>query len=365
VNETGSFYRNERGGGGTHIALRWNSRLRFTVSRESAAQEACWRAFRPGPLEYPLRAMARLPRLLGAVGCGEAGALVSIREAIGREAGLSCCRDGGSGLWSKDTILLLDKPTNRPLFFVKAGFGKAIDPLLQNEASWLQELRDRPRLAHHVPDLIFHRSGADSPFIVQRALLGGFDNRLRDSQFDFLQKFQREYLRTIRFEESTLHKDLLSRLKDLRGRLTPAWSTRIDKALRQIERPLSGPPILMVAAHNDFTPWNIRVEHSVAQVFDWEYAKQEQFPLFDPLHFMLMPLALARRRTTMIVQMLQETLQLCNLRFGREYCYEAETQSLAYFVNICTLFLWGVRGGDVSHPVLDSYAQVIDHMCCN
>jgi len=364
VDEAGSFYRNDdRDRRGTHVALRWNGRLRFTVPRQSAAQAACWRTFRPGPIEYPLRAMTRLPRLFGAVRCVEAARLISIREAIGLEAGLSCCRDGGPGVWSKDTILLLDRAANKPLYIVKAGFGEPIDSLLQNEASWLQDMRARQSLAHHIPDLVFHRYGADSPFIVQRVLSGRLDDRLGDAQFDFLQKFQKQYSQTIRFEESKLYKDLLSRLKDLRGRLAATWSARLDTALGRIERSLCGSPILMVAAHNDFTPWNIRVEDGVAQVFDWEYARQEQLPLFDPLHFTLMPMALTRHRQTKMVQTLKEMLQLCNLRFGKEYCYEAETQALAYFIHICTLFLWGVRGEAVSHPVLDSYARVIDHAC--
>jgi hypothetical protein len=363
VDDARRFYSHGEGSSGTHIALRWKGRLRFTVPREVAAQAACWKTFHPGPIEIPLRAMACMPRLFGAASCRENERLESIREAIGRDAGLSCCRDGGPGVWSKDTILLLDKVANRPVYIVKAGFGEAVDSLLQNEAAWLRDLGDRQLLTQHIPALICHRSGAESPFIAQCILSGSVDERLGQVQFDFLRKFQSQYSCTMRLEEAKFYEDLLSRLKDLRGRLAERWLARLELAMRKMEQSLSGKPILLVAAHNDFTPWNIRVDGGVARVFDWEYADREQLPLFDPLHFVLMPLALRSSPVAKITQRMQETLRLCNERLGKEYCYEADTQALAYLVKTCTLFLWGIKGEEVSHPVFDRYAQLIDHAC--
>jgi hypothetical protein len=81
-------------------------------------------------------------------------------------------------------------------------------------------------------------------------------------------------------------------VQNLSGLLTAAWSRRIEKAMLRIEQSLAGPPIPLVVAHNDFTGWNTRIERGVAKVFDWEYANDEQLPLFDPLHFALAPMAL-------------------------------------------------------------------------
>jgi hypothetical protein len=167
----------------------------------------------------------------------------------------------------------------------------------------------------------------------------------------------------MRLEESRLYRNLRSRLKDLSGLLSEAWSTRLDMGMRRIEQSLSGSPILLVAAHNDFTPWNIRVERDVARVFDWEYADYEQLPLFDPLHFILMPMALKSRPTAKMVQSMRETLQLCRQWIGKESCYEGQTQTLAYLMNLCTLYLWSERGKSDLNPVLESYARLIDHLC--
>jgi len=137
----------------------------------------------------------------------------------------------------------------------------------------------------------------------------------------------------------------------------------VVSVMRRMEEALSGAPILMTAAHNDFTAWNIRVDGGVARVFDWEYACEEQLPLFDPLHFVLMPMALKREPTAKMMQKLHETLAICESWFGREECLAAETQALAYLTNLCTLYLWSQCGRSAGDPVLDSYARVIDCIC--
>ncbi len=363
VDEVGHFYRVEDQAYGTHLALRWNGRLRYTIPRANDAQAACWKLFSPGRLGVPLRAIARLPRLLGAVSCVESGKLALIREAIGKEAGLSCCRTGTPGVWSKDTILLFNSKTAAPVYIVKAGVGEAVDLLLRNEANWLRSLRDQAPLAGHIPELVTHRSGADLAFVVQCVLCGSSDYELGEPQFGFLRKLHAYSLQSMRYEDSGLYRTLDSRLKDLSSLLPEAWLSRLDLAIRRIRDSLAGQPVLLVAAHNDFAPWNVRVQHNVAYVFDWEYAAHEQLPLFDPLHFTLMPMALKSEPPARIIRSMHETLQLCRQWFGKERCYKAEIQALAYFVNLCTLYLWADRGQSTRHPALATYAHLIDHIC--
>lgn len=363
MDEVGSFYKVQGQPAGTHLALRWNGRVRLTLPREVAAQEACWNIFRPGRVEFFLHAMARLPRLLGAVSCVEDEKLESIRKAIGKETGLSCCRSGAPGPWSKDTILFLDKKTVEPLYIVKAGAGEAVDLLLRNEANWLRTLRDQPALVDHIPELVAHRSGIYLSFVAENSLPGKLDYRFGELHVAFLRKFQEYSRQTIRLQESRLYQNFRSRLKNLSGLLSEAWSTRFDTGMRRIEQSLAGVPVLLVASHNDFTPWNIRVESGVARIFDWEYADFEQLPLFDPLHFALMPMALRSRPTAKMVQCMSQTLQLSQRWFGKEFCYNAQTQALAYLMSVCTLYLCSVRGTSKPHPVLDSYAAIIDHLC--
>jgi hypothetical protein len=348
---------------GTHLALRWGGRDRYLVPREAAAQRECWRIFHPGWQELPLRAMALVQSLLGAESCGEDEKMVSIREALGKEAGVSCCRIGTPGPWSKDTILFLHKQTNEPIYIVKAGMGRAVGLLLQNEADWLRALRSQAALADHIPALIAHRAGADFSFVAESPLPGKPDHRLGELHFEFLRKFQEYSRRTIRYEESKLYQNLHARLKDLDGLLTEAWSIRIEKAMRRIDQSLSGRPLPFVATHNDFAPWNIRVEPGVARIFDWEYADDEQLPLFDPLHFVLMPMGLKRQPAAKIDQSMRETIALCRQQLGEEFCIEAHAQALAYMLSICTIYLQSVRGELRSHPLFDSYASIIDLMC--
>jgi hypothetical protein len=362
MDEAGRFYKTEDRAVGTHIALRWNGRVRFTVPRDAAAQQACWRTFRPRRLKFPMLAMARLPRLFGAVNCVEAETLASIRQTLGRETGLSCCCAGAESVWSKDTILFLDSKT-KPLYIVKAGAGKAVDSLLENEAAWLQVLRNHAALKDRIPEFVAHHSGADLCFVAQTVLPGNLDHRLGEPQFEFLRKLQECSVRSMRYEDSRLCRNLNSRLQDLQGQLSEPWSIRLDKAMRRINESFSRSPQLFVAAHNDFVPWNIRIQRNVASVFDWEYASDEQFPLFDPLHFALMPMALKRVLPRKIIQTMNRTLQLCRQWFGEQMCHQAEIQSLAYFVNLCTLYLWADKGKCTQHPTLVSYAPIIDYIC--
>jgi hypothetical protein len=363
VNEAGRFYTAQKKAIGTHLALRWKSQVRYVVPRTTAGRQACWEVFNPGPLLIPLCAMARFPQLLGAISCTEGAKIELMRDAIGGRAGLSCCRTGAAGPWSKDTILLLDRKNAKPLFLVKAGEGASVDCLLENEAKWLRRFGEDKTLAEHVPELVAHRSGNDFCFVAQRPLSGKREFNLGSVQMHFLKKLQKSSLQRMRFEDSSLYSTLSLRLADLNGLLTDAWVIRIEKAIRRIHAVLSGQPLLLVAAHQDFTPWNIRVEHNRAGVFDWEYAADEQLPLFDPLHFVLLPMALKRLPAVRMIQKMRETIEICQRWFGNELCYHEQAQALTYLTNVCTLYLWGARMEPGPHPVLDSYANVIDHIC--
>ena len=363
MDEVSRFYAAQDQHAGTHLALRWKGRVRYIVPREMAGQQACWKVFRPGMLGMPLRAKACLPRLLGSVNCIESDKLALVREAIGKAAGLSCWRAGAPGPWSKETILLLEKKTVKPLYLVKAGGNAAVNSLLDNEANWLRKLHEQPSLSDHVPELVAHRPGDDLSFIVQRALSGNLEFRLGEPQVEFLRRLQEFSIQSICYEDSKLFRTLNSRLANLNGHLTEAWSTRFKKGLQRIEQELSGSPILFVGAHNDFTPWNIRVARDTARVFDWEYADDEQLPLFDPLHFTLMPMALKSRPTGNMVQAMHKALQLCQRELGADRCCNAETQALAYLVNLCTLYLSGNHEAIDSDPIILSYARLIDHIC--
>src|ERR1700677_3295477 len=202
VDEVGRFYSAQDQSDGTHLALRWKGLVRYTVPRERAGQIACWKLFKPGKLEIAMRAKASLPHLLGSVACAESENLAIIRDAVGNTAGLSSCRAGAPGPWSKDTILLLDKKALEPLYLVKAGVGEQVDALLKNEAEWLKNLRTEPSLIGHIPNLAAHRSGKELSFVVQSPVLGKLDFNLGSLQLDFLRKLQKLSIQSMQYENS-------------------------------------------------------------------------------------------------------------------------------------------------------------------
>jgi hypothetical protein len=362
MGNTGRLYQNESAAVATHLALQWRGRLRYVVPRSRRAQSAAWHFFHPGRTRIVFEAMTRMPRLLGAAHCVENAALATIRRAMGSDANLSCCNAGAGGVWSKYTVLLLDERTFDPLCFVKAGSGAAIGNLLRNEADWLSSLRDEPLLANHVPTLMAHCHGEDLNFLAQSPLKGSSSGVLDQPHFDFLKKLQAYSLRSLRYHDSALYRTLNARIADLEGLLPSVWSERIAKAMRKIESSLAASSTLFVAAHNDFTPWNIRLVHGRACVFDWEFAAHEQLPLFDPLHFAMSPLALEGRPVDEIVRAMGDTVRQCQQSLGEERCSQPEIQALAYALGLCTLYQWADRGGRNSHPSLIAYAAVIDFL---
>jgi hypothetical protein len=363
VDEARQFYRASERGAGTHIALRWKNRMRFILPRDAAGQKAYWKIFHPGWLELPLRAIAYMPPSFGSASCVETDNLASIRKAIGTEVGLSCCHAGAPGVWSKDTILLLDKKTVEPLYVVKAGFGEAVSALLCNEAKWLHNLRAQASLANHIPEVFAHSFGEGLSFVAESPLQGKVEYTFGDPHIRFLRIFQDFTRQTMWLDESALYQNLRSRLKDICGLLSEAWSTRLEIGMQQIEQSLSGTQTHFVAAHNDFSPWNLRVDLGVVRAFDWEYADDEQLPMFDPLHFILLPMALKGLPLANMLKSVTRTQQMCRMWLGNEYCCNYQTQVLAYLMNVCTLYLWSDRGASEAHPVLISYAKLIDHIC--
>ena len=363
MDEAARFYEQDSAAGSTHLALRWKGRVRYTIPREAEGQQACWTVFKPGSLEWPLRAIAHLPRVFGSISCREGDAIALMREAIGMDAGLSCCRTGAEGVWSKDSVLFLDKKTVEPLFIVKAGTGEAVDALLDNEAQWLRRLRDHDSLVMHIPELVAHRPGVDLCFVGQRALCGDIDFRLGTAQLDFLLKLQGVSAQLMHYENSRLHAALISRVTGLEGHLSEAWARRLNVGVKRVGEALSTLPVWLVSAHKDFTPWNVRVDKGIAKVFDWEFAGEEQLPLFDALHFVLTPMALKNQTREKIVQGIGNTVAQCRTVFQERFCFKGEIQALAYLLSVCSFYLSSVQGKYSTHRVLDNYALVIDHLC--
>jgi hypothetical protein len=246
---------------------------------------------------------------------------------------------------------------------VKAGTGKDVNSLLQNEANWLRTLGDQAEFVDHIPTLVAYYCEGDLAFVAECMVLGKIDLTFGKLHVAFLRKFQKYSRKTMHFQDSRICQNLHSRVKDLGSLLSSAWSARLGLGLRQIEESLTNKELLLVAVHNDFTPWNIRVAKDVVRVFDWEYAESEHLPLFDPLHFMLMPMALSCRSKTRMLKSMKDVLQQCHEWFGSEFCFNARAQALAYLMNICTLYLWSDRAESESHPVLNSYGAIIDHLC--
>jgi hypothetical protein len=347
---------------GTHLALRWKGRVRYVIPRQAAGQRACWQLFHPGLLGIPLRMMAYMPRVFNSQSCREGDSIAYIRAIIGEPGSISACRAGSAGVWLKDTLLFMNHKTGDPSCIVKIGEEAAVGFLLENERNWLAMLSAQPTLAEHVPTLVAYDSTDTFCFVAQRPMTGSFEKQLGPPQFDFLRRLQDYSVRWVRYRDSRLSRTLHMRAESLSGRLPEEWGARINNALLHLERSFGEEPIPMVAAHNDFTPWNVRIRNGKACVFDWEFADHEQFPLFDPLHYILGPLAMHSRPAEELERKMLSTISQCEGWLGRDRCYQAESQALAYMLHLCNTYQWADGGTNNSHPSLVSYTPIIDRL---
>jgi hypothetical protein len=62
---------------------------------------------------------------------------------------------------------------------------------------------------------------------------------------------------------------------------------------------------------------------------------------------------------------MQRTIEICGKELGWERCYRPREQTLAYLLNLCTLYMCADRGANSYHPTLVSYAGLIDRLCDN
>ncbi len=306
--------------------------------------------------------MARFPRLGGAGGLVEGTRMAAIRQVLGQDAGTSSCRAGGGGVWSKLTLVFPSRSKDQRRYLVKAGAGAIDNRFLCNEAEWLRALRSHPQLAGQIPEMIAHQSGRDLCFLAQPAFPGDISFDIGAPHFDFLRKLHDYASCKKDFGDSALRRNLLQRINAVDGALPEAWSARLRNGIQKVDEALSGRPLLMTAAHNDFTGWNIRLLHGHAHVFDWEFAAHEQLALFDPLHFVLMPRALEAGPTGPFLKRISQVLSLCRRFLSAECCAMPEVQTLAYLLNVCTLHLRDDASVHRTDPAMHCYGDLIDHL---
>jgi hypothetical protein len=197
---------------------------------------------------------------------------------------------GTPGPYQKASMLMMS-PRGEPLSLVKIALGDSASAMVRSEAAWLANLNKYDALAGNVPQLLrASRAGNGYDYIAQ-SIVGGrpCSGAFTAAHADFLRRLGAIECHAQPFATAPVAGVLRGNWRQLAPQLTAAQLDLLSPALADCMALLStwhGP---FVISHGDFAPWNIRVDNCEVHVFDWEYGAGGMPPLFDLLHFHLLP----------------------------------------------------------------------------
>jgi hypothetical protein len=340
----------------THRAVHQGHRVRFILPRNSAARRAAVNFFAAGLRgRLTVGALSVVAAVRGAEPRCSAALLDEILARLGADGGTYAIANGTPGPWTKSTILLMDAG-HRPVVVVKLGATQAAGKLIAGEAQWLTELAAHPRLAPAVPRLLGFDRSDHVTWLAQEPVFGRPGSRqLGNDQLGFLELLQSEMPATRGFAGSVMQLEMRGCLERRKSSMTAEWRERLERAFEFVQSHLPG-DLAMTAAHRDFAHWNIRRGRAGILVFDWEYARAGYVPLYDPMHFLLMPSVLAASLTPRHVVRAIGSLPP---RLGPQDFASRAVQCLAYLVDVCLMFI-DANQGEAIGPVVRRYAVLID-----
>lgn len=257
-------------------------------------------------LIQPQRRAARLFKhtMKGAIGFGlphlwrDGTAYVSgvhqAARAFGIEASHAAFLSGTAGPHRKLTVQWMDD-RGRIKAYAKVSRSPAVQALLANEASVLEQLRAIPLRVAIVPKMLSHELRNGATVLVAdtvRTARHRCCTRLHATHLAFLDELAAATASSPRLPDGDeLLRHLRAQMADLAARLSDAWRQRFDRALQG----LAFAPDLVAPrglAHGDFTPGNTFRHQGRVFIFDWEYAGYAYPADYDLIHFLF-----AMRRT--------------------------------------------------------------------
>jgi hypothetical protein len=288
--------------------------------------------------------------------------LHELKHVVGNPQAVTIARIGTPGPYTKNTVLFMG-PEGEPLAIAKVGTTDAAAALLCNEARWLQRMAQTP-LAVQVPGLLQITERASACVLLESAGVGepGGGRRPQPEHIHFLAQLQQVAASRPAFDGSRMQSALHQGVASLHGKLSDPWRRRATDTLTVIERELGSAPVPMVAAHRDFAGWNMLETADRLLVFDWEFAREEYAPLYDLLHYHLMPIAVRKdvsvgRARSALRSVMAEAASLPE---GALKCHGAAAQMLAYLLDVCLFYLESNDGDDRGDMVVLRYGKLID-----
>ncbi len=231
--------------------------------------------------------------------------------------------------------------------------------LIKNEAEVLGQLAILSPLRGSVPRLISYGVSDGLAWVTQVAGDGEPAKRSDyQAAMDFLLVLRRATGSIAEYSESLCRSSLLSRVAKLKPLLSNDWQLRCDRASNFLDLHATQ-PMCIVRAHRDFTRWNIKIKAGKPFVYDWEYSAVGYPSSYDPLHFLLLPLAAKNcLNNSEIKSTFKKITQTCGLPNDSSVNWHA----LFYMFDLCMFYLESNAGRDDGDVVVKCYSRIIDNI---
>jgi hypothetical protein len=349
-------------GEATHYTYPLRGPARFVLPMQGSIASHGLRFFGSRKTRLALAVKSLFAKRPGAARLREVSRLEGIKSRVCGGQGYTVAALGAPGPYSKDSILFLDA-MQQELAIAKVGGTPAAIRLLGNEVAWLGRLGNDESVHVHIPRLIAYEPIADGQLLLQTVGAGRKGVlSLGLSHMQFLGRLQTTGEVHRGYSGSGMEKAMQSRYTALRGLMHGGWEARTEVVLTALRNAGQLSSLGMVPAHRDFSPWNIRLRPEGAFVFDWEYASDGYFPLYDVFHFLMIPRLLrggvsAADCSGAIRQAVQAARAFQD---GEARSTRADLQLLAYFLDLALFYLESNQGKEQGDRVVQRCGQAID-----
>ncbi len=343
----------------THQPYPSRSNRRLIVPIANKVANVCTAFFFPPPSRLAFRARHLFEKDIRP-DCMVSPALLDLLAPVAEGISIAALI-GTPGPFRKLTCLILNAEGN-PDLIAKIGGGPIVEGLLQNEANWISRLSSEPKTAVHVPSFVALLKNERYVALVQTILSGAPPPRyLTSVHADFIKAFHAGA--TVgHFVESPMHEAIYTSHSVTKSRLAAQWKVRWEQAIRRLTASGDFRHQLLAPAHRDFTRWNMREKDGKLHVYDWEFASQGYVPLYDLLHYNLLPSALRGRRIS--YGSVLRSLDKFVLRNGLppDYMKGAATQTLAYLLDVSLFYMASHEERVANDKVVNAYGHLIDEI---
>lgn len=192
---------------------------------------------------------------------------------------------------------------------------------MNKELYALRYLYDKKNINSYLPKILSLDVNANTPYYLSEGIIGEVKNiNIGNDLIQFL-----EYLPALnKFVEIGSHLEVKRIIQSLQN--MPILSS----FLSQYQKLLNHIFVKSVFEHGDFVYWNILYSGNSTKVIDWEYSNAEGVPVFDFIHYLIMPSLVVKKQKIdicLLIEQIAMYLRVC--KNNKKIDFEMKGQAVA------------------------------------